>query len=80
MLTLYYLPTCSFCRKVLAVAEDFNIVLEKLDISASGVAADLIKRGGKRQVPYLVDNEHGVGMYESDDINAYLREHCAKVR
>ncbi|GEM_PF-2836265 len=41
------------------------------------VAAELIAKGDKRQVPYLVDSDHGVEMYESDDIVEYLKGHQA---
>ncbi|WP_338737785.1 glutathione S-transferase N-terminal domain-containing protein [Haloplanus salilacus] len=30
---------------------------------------------GEDQIPYLVDTERGVTMYESDDIVEYLAEH-----
>ncbi len=36
------------------------------------VAAELVKRGGKRQTPYLVDEAKGIEMYESEDIAEYL--------
>lgn len=42
------------------------------NIADEGVADELIARGGKRMVPYLVDEETGVEMYESDDIVDYL--------
>jgi len=49
------------------------------DISTSDeVANELIARGGKRQVPYLVDETQGVEMYESDDIIAHLQKHYAR--
>ena len=35
---------------------------------------ELMEKGGKRQVPFLVDEENGVSMYESDDICRYLEE------
>lgn len=35
---------------------------------------ELVALGGKMQVPYLVDPNTGVAMYESDDIVAYLRK------
>lgn len=34
----------------------------------------LEKLGGKQQVPFLVDVDHGEMMYESDDIIAYLED------
>jgi glutathione S-transferase len=50
---------------------------ETKDIEESGIADELITRGGKRQVPYLVDSDRDVAMYESNDIIDYLREHYA---
>jgi len=76
MLTLYYKPTCPFCQRVLGEAETMGIQFNLKDISVDEViAAELIKRGGKRQVPYLVDEEKGVEMYESIDIIDYLTKH-----
>lgn len=74
MLTLYVKTGCPFCHKVLAMGRELGISFEERNIADDAVVAELIARGGKRQVPYLVDNERGVEMYESDDINAYLRE------
>ncbi|MCR4333955.1 MAG: glutathione S-transferase N-terminal domain-containing protein [Patescibacteria group bacterium] len=78
MLTLYVKTGCPFCHKVLAAGEELGISFEQKNIADDAVAAELIARGGKRQVPYLVDSEKSVEMYESDDIVAYLREHYAK--
>ena len=77
MLTLYRRPECPFCRKVLDMAEESGIALEKKDISNPTVANELVAKGGKKQVPYLFDSETGVVMYESMDIIAYLRAHYA---
>lgn len=33
-----------------------------------------MEMGGVQQVPFFVDSEHGVSMYESDDIINYLEE------
>lgn len=76
MLILYYRPTCPYCQKVLREAQRLGTVTFELrDIAQSGHAAALRERGGKQQVPYLVDEERCVEMYESDDIVEYLREH-----
>lgn len=56
-------------------AEEGGIEFELKDIySDPSIMEELIKRGGKKQVPYLVDDEKGVEMYESDDIIEYLNE------
>lgn len=75
MLILYMKTGCPFYYTVLRTGEELGISFEEKDIADEAVAAELIKRGGKRQVPYLVDSERGVEMYESKDIDAYLREH-----
>lgn len=78
MLTLYYKPSCPFCQRVLQTAENLGIEFELKDISESDdFSTELIERGGKRQVPYLVDAKNGVEMYESSDIIDHLREHKA---
>tara|TARA_B100000809_G_scaffold96394_1_gene94947 strand:- start:894 stop:1094 length:201 start_codon:yes stop_codon:yes gene_type:complete len=41
----------------------------------SGFGEELQERGGKVQVPYLVDPERDIEMYESEDIIAYIQEH-----
>lgn len=75
MLTLYYKPTCPFCRRVIAVIERLELEVERKDIIADPkMAEELESVGGKRQVPYLVDSDKGVSMYESDDIVSYLQK------
>ena len=78
MLTLYVKTGCPFCHKVLDAGAALDISFDEKNIADDAVAAELVARGGKRQVPYLVDSERGVEMYESDDIVAYLRERYAK--
>ncbi len=43
--------------------------LEK-NIADEKVVEELIREGGKRQVPYMIDGD--VRMYESDDIARYI--------
>ena len=75
MLTLYYKPTCPFCRRVIAVIERLELEVDRKDISADdAIAAELEEKGGNRQVPYLVDSDKDVAMYESDDIVDYLQK------
>ena len=75
MLTLYYRPACPFCRRVMAVLDRLNLEVEMKDISDSAIQAELVARGGKSMVPYLVDGAQAVEMYESDDIVAHLQMH-----
>ena len=71
---LYVKTGCPWCMKVLDYAKDHGIEFVELrNIATEGVAEELIARGGKRQVPYLVDVENAVEMYESADIVEYLK-------
>ena len=75
MLTLYYKPSCPFCQRVLQMAENLNVEFDLKDISESeDTANELIEIGGQRMVPFLVDAENDVKMYESSDIIDYIRE------
>jgi len=38
------------------------------------VTHEKLTAGGDDQIPYLVDTERGVTMYESDDVVGYLQE------
>lgn len=73
-MTLYYKPTCPFCRRVLAVIDRLELEVELKDVSADeSLKEELQTQGGKLQVPYFVDTEHNVAVYESDDIVAHLQ-------
>ena len=75
MLTLYFKPNCPFCRRVVAVIERLELDVEMKDIVADeSFAAELEEKGGKRQVPYLVDTDKNVAMFESDDIVKHLQD------
>ena len=79
MLTLYFKPTCPFCQRVLNEAKEMGVEFNLKDISSDeAIANELIEKGGKRQVPYLVDEERGEAMYESADIIEYLKDNYVK--
>jgi glutathione S-transferase len=73
-LTLYVKTDCPYCAKVLKAGEELDIPFDQKNIADPDVATDLIARGGKRQVPYLIDNETNTEMYESDAIVEYLHQ------
>ena len=72
MIELYISETCPYCRKVMDFLFDKKTDYAKKDIANSLNLDNLLKIGGKHQVPFLVDGD--VKMYESDDIIKYLRE------
>lgn len=76
--TLYVKNTCYFCRKVLDFAATQHIDLTTKDIISEPTGGEEIRRiGGKRQVPFLVDTQNGLSLYESDDIIDHLKRHYA---
>ena len=76
-LTLYYKKTCPFCLKVLRFMDDNKLNMDKLDTMQPGNENDLIRIGGKKQVPCLIIGDRP--LYESDDIIEYLRKHYTEV-
>lgn len=69
---LYYRVTCPYCVKVLRFMESNNITMEMRDTTQSANRDELVRIGGKAQVPCLFIN--GKAMYESSDIIAYLKQ------
>jgi glutathione S-transferase len=72
-LTLYNMEGSPYCRKVREVLSELALpyVVRNLP-KGSPKREELVRRGGKMQVPYLVDPNTGREMYESDTITAYL--------
>ncbi len=73
MKILYTKTGCPFCKKVLDAAQELGIILQERDIADPKNLAELMEKGGKRQVPFLIDEEKGISMYESGDIVEYLK-------
>lgn len=73
-LELYYKVECPFCQKVLNYMMDNCQIkdVELVNIKEGNNNEDLIKRGGKDQVPCLFID--GKPLYESDDIIKYFKE------
>ena len=72
-LTLYNMEGSPFCRKVRETLCELDLVSIVRNLpKGSPKRQGLVERGGKMQVPYLVDPNTGREMYESDDIVAYL--------
>jgi len=74
MINLYILYTCPYCKKVISFMEENHLDFNLLDINEQVNFEKLIKIGGKRQVPYMVDTETNISMYESNDIIEYLKK------
>ena len=72
MLFLYMLDECPYCQKVKTHLEEKEIVYKSMNIKDPVNLDELLVLGGEHQVPFLVDTEKNVKMYESDDIISYL--------
>lgn len=73
MIRLFMLDTCGYCKKVIEYLDENNIPYEKIDISEKENEEALVRIGGKRQVPFIIDTDKNIEMYESNDILEYLK-------
>lgn len=78
MLTLYIKTGCPFCAMVIHKLDELELEYEEKNIADDTIASELIERGGKRQVPYLIDSDANVEMYESADIVHHLDTRYAR--
>lgn len=84
MLELYQAERCGYSATVRETLTDLGLsyVIHN-PRSAAGeqrneqTHTQLRSLGGEDQIPFLVDHQRGVTMYESDDIVTYLEEHYA---
>ncbi|XGI84079.1 glutathione S-transferase family protein [Halorutilales archaeon Cl-col2-1] len=76
MIKLYQLETCPFCIKVREKLDELGLEYETVEVSWKTSERDEVEEiSGQRQVPVIVDEEHGVdGMNESSEIIEYLEE------
>jgi len=73
-LTLYRLEGCPYCEAVVDVLEELDLAFESVWVEGLHSERDDVRRvSGQRQVPVLVDDDHGVTMAESERIAEYLR-------
>lgn len=67
------LESCPYCKKVMKYMDENGMKYNKIDISNTASEEALINIGGKRQVPFIVDKDRNIQMYESSDIIEYLK-------
>lgn len=72
MLLLYTMDGCPYCKKVMDHLEEKGITYRNLNIADPVNLDELLLLGGEKQVPFLVDTDKNVKMYESGDIIEYL--------
>lgn len=73
-LVLYEYDASPFSRKVrdACACLDLTVDMKPCPGARAGFSDELFELTGRRTVPYLVDPNSGKGMFESDDIIAYL--------
>lgn len=75
-LTLYHMQACPFCVKTRREVSRLGLHIQMRDILKNPVDGEtLVREGGLDQVPCLRISENGTTrwLYESSDINRYLR-------
>jgi glutathione S-transferase len=78
MLELYQAEGCRYSAKVRETLTNLGVsYIVHNPRSAAGETRNeqLRTLGGDDQLPFLIDHQRGVTIYESDDIVAYLQEH-----
>lgn len=70
---------CPYCKRVEAYLDEAQIAYEERNVATNPAFRDeLLEKGGNMQVPFLVDTERDVSMYESEDMLNYIAEHYAR--
>ena len=72
---VYISTYCPFCHMVQNFVLKNDIEVEYKNIDNSEIRDELMKIWWKTQVPYLVDADRNISMYESRDITDYLAEY-----
>lgn len=70
MITLYVKTGCPYCHKVIEACTEHGIAFDEKNIADAAVYAELMEKGGKPQVPFMVGGD--ITMYESDAIIAHV--------
>ena len=78
MYILYIRQGCPFSKRVSSFMKKNKLKVELRDVDVKPHEKELIKRGGKKQTPYLTDTNTQKEMYESADIIDYLQTRIAE--
>jgi len=79
--SLYQTRSCPFCAYTRSAMKHIDVEVEERDIARNpAYRAELIKGGGRAQVPCLriESNEEVRWLYESQDIVRFLQSHAAQ--
>jgi glutathione S-transferase len=74
-LILYQYEGSPYCRKVREILHELDLPCLMKNVARGSLRRkELIAHGSKMQVPYLIDPNTQIAMYESEDIIRYLRK------
>lgn len=80
-LELYEYEACPFCRKVREVLSELDLpYISRPAARGSFRRQAVMKRGGRMMVPFLIDPNTDVAMYESEEIIDYLHARYGRGR
>lgn len=75
MLLLIHKEECPFCAKVRSFLSQNQISYISLVSPSNSKSRPILKKlGGQDQIPFLIDFDQGISIYESSDIIAYLEK------
>lgn len=78
MLTLYVKSNCAYSAAAIHGLEELGLKYTEKNISDPEAEAELIAKGGEHKVPFLVDDQTGICLYESGAIVSYLQGEYGK--
>ncbi len=78
MLILYIKDNCPYSTAVIDKINELDIRVETKNIANNRNALELIEKGGKCQVPCLIDTDKEIVIYESSDIIDHLDTYLKK--
>lgn len=80
MIELYQKENCPYCKKVREKLNELELdFVCRISKAGTKQREIMMKLGGQAQVPFLVNQEKGVMMYESVDIVEYLEKNYGNV-
>lgn len=71
-LILYVKDHCPYSKKALAAVTALNATVTIKTKGEDGVVDEVVARGGKRQFPFLFNEDTGDALYDSDAIVKHL--------
>lgn len=75
MLKFYFIEMCPYCRKVRLLLETLGVTYTVIPAGKNTAGrAELLRIGGKVQVPFMVDDSQNISMYESEDIMKHIKQ------